>query len=173
MVIDLPGWLYILSAAQFDTQDKRVWVGLGVAVMAAMYLVLRPMLRRKKDPLEKRPFANLHSQRAVEHQMSNLLVELSEMARQLTAQLDTRATKLELLIREADEKITLLKTMSTGAAVTPPTFVPADRPRMEPDGRHTKVYTLADEGRSAGEIATVLDRPKGEIELILALRARS
>ena len=32
------------------------------------------------------------------------------------------------------------------------------------------VYALADDGRSAQEIATQLGRPKGEIELILALR---
>ena len=40
--------------------------------------------------------------------MSNLVVEMSEMARQITAQLDTRAAKLELLIKEADEKIARL-----------------------------------------------------------------
>ena len=41
--------------------------------------------------------------------MNNLLVELSEMARQVTAQLDTRTLKLETLLKEADEKIQLLK----------------------------------------------------------------
>ena len=40
--------------------------------------------------------------------MESLLVELSEMARQISAQLDTRSQKLEILIREADEKIAAL-----------------------------------------------------------------
>jgi len=173
----VPGWLCILSTAQFDTQDKRLWIGIGVAVMAAMYLVVRPMMRRKKDPLEKMPFSNLHAQRTVEHQMSNLLVELSEMTRQLSAQLDTRAAKLELLIRDADEKLAALKEAAESSAVLPtslggPVFIPADRPKVVVDARHVKVYTLADEGRSPGEIASTLDRPKGEIELILALRAK-
>jgi len=38
----------------------------------------------------------------VERQMQSLLVELSEMSRQISAQLDTRSAKLELLIKEAD-----------------------------------------------------------------------
>lgn len=167
------GWLQILSATTFDTQDQRVWIGIGVAVMAAMYLIVRPMMRKKKDPLEKMPFSNLHTQRSVEQQMSNLLVELSDMTRQLSAQLDTRAARLELLIREADEKLASLKAASTAAVAIPAAaFSPADRPRHEPDSRHSQVYMLADEGRSPGEIATSLDRPKGEIELILALRAK-
>jgi hypothetical protein len=41
--------------------------------------------------------------------MGNLLVEYEGMIRRMTAQVDTRATKLEMLIREADEKIALLK----------------------------------------------------------------
>ena len=39
--------------------------------------------------------ASLASQCAVERDMSHLLVEMSEMARQITAQLDTRAAKFE------------------------------------------------------------------------------
>ncbi len=40
------------------------------------------------------------------------------------------------------------------------------------DARHRQVYALADQGRSAAEIARQIDRPYGEIELILALRPR-
>jgi hypothetical protein len=108
--------------------------------------------------------------------MSNLPVELSEMARQITAQLDTRAGKLELLIKEADEKIAALR------EATPPTTAlpyampvekpPADsEPAARVDPAHAEVYTLADQGRSAREIAAQLSRPDGEIELILALRS--
>ena len=41
--------------------------------------------------------------------MGNLLVELSEMARQVTAQLDTRTLKLETLLKDADQRIAALK----------------------------------------------------------------
>jgi DNA-binding NarL/FixJ family response regulator len=40
------------------------------------------------------------------------------------------------------------------------------------DPRHAEVYDLADEGQSAQEIARQTGRPRGEIELILALRGR-
>lgn len=168
----------LLGQTQFDPNDKRVWIAMGVAMLAATYLVLRPMLKKKKDPLEKLPFSNLHTQRSVERQMQHLLVELSEMVRQMNAQIDTRAGKLEVLIREADEKLAALKDATGSTAKLPaasPGYVPpppADRPAMTSDSRHAQVYALADEGRNAGEIASSLDRPKGEIELILALRAR-
>jgi DNA-binding NarL/FixJ family response regulator len=40
------------------------------------------------------------------------------------------------------------------------------------DPRHVEVYRLADQGQSPHQIAQRLNRPSGEIELILALRAR-
>ena len=44
--------------------------------------------------------------------MQNVLVELSNMARQITSQLNTRAAKLELLLQEADQKIAQLQRLS-------------------------------------------------------------
>jgi hypothetical protein len=40
------------------------------------------------------------------------------------------------------------------------------------DPRHAEVYRLADQGQTPQQIAQRLGRPSGEIELILALRAR-
>jgi hypothetical protein len=126
-----------------------------------------------------------------------------ETARQMTAQLDTRAAKLDLLIRQADQRLDALKSAGHGgvAAVaaapagnaqshpaddanastaveesreTAPaspaaTSLPAETP---PDPRHAEIYAMADSGRSPHEIARSLDRPNGEVELILALRRR-
>ncbi len=134
--------------------------------------MIRPWFR-KKDPLSKPPaFASLAQQRSVERQMQNVLVELSDMARQITAQLDTRAAKLESLIREAEEKIAVMKSLQSPPGLAPPGFGPTvDSPQTPPsDPRHAQVYALADQGRSSMEIAQQLNRPSGEIELILALR---
>jgi len=148
------------------------WIVLAIGMIAVAYLMFRPRFR-KRDPLAKPPaFASLSSQRAVERQMQNLLVELSEMARQISAQLDSRAGKLDLLINQADQKIaTLLQLAAASSNHSPPAEDQTKSPVDEPDPNHVEVYTLADQGRSARQIAQALGRPSGEIELILALRS--
>jgi hypothetical protein len=170
--------LALTDSAGRQLSQPEMWVLMGLGAAGLIYLiVIRPMMR-KKDPLEKPPaFASLSQQRAVERQMQNLLVELSEMARQITAQLDTRAAKLELLLKEADQKIAALhagERGNNGSSLPPPTMVSSD-PTLaaisdEPDPRHAEVYALADQGRDPYEIASQLGRPRGEVELILALR---
>jgi DNA-binding NarL/FixJ family response regulator len=167
--------------------DPATWMAFGVAALAVGYVMLRSR-RVKSDPLNRTAFgsSSLAQQRAVERQMSNLLVELSEMARALSAGLDTRSAKLEALIDEADRRIADLKRLSdpspVGAATdsnepgpTPPVTAPADEAvgPVEVDPRHAEVYAMADSGRSVAEIATALNRHSGEVELILALRPRS
>jgi DNA-binding NarL/FixJ family response regulator len=123
----------------------------------------------------------LSQQRNVERQMQNLLVELSEMTRQITAQLDTRTQKLMMLIEEADQKIARLEQLgrsrdlpTTESFTEPRRREPEIAPVFKPavvDSQHQSVYELADKGRSAPEIARELNRPRGEVDLILALRA--
>ena len=170
------------------------WVIVSAVALVALYLMLRSGYRKRKDPLERPPSqTSLAQQRSVERQMQNLLVELSQMAQQITAQLDTRSTKLALMIDDADEKAVRLQRLlddcraAVAAAGTPPAVTPAaaiDAPAplpptepsiALPDGsefRHRQVYALADQGRSAPDIARQLQRLTGEIELILALRPR-
>ncbi len=176
----------MLLLLQTSLTDERNLPLIGMGALALAYVVLRPMLKRKRDPLERAPAqTSMAQQRAVERQMQNLLVDLTEMARQIGAQLDTRAARLEALIHEADERIAQLQAMGTGTAArpqetshpgtAPPGPLPPDRPRDPASPplespHHDEVYALADAGYSAKEIAARLDRPSGEIELILALR---
>jgi hypothetical protein len=164
------------------TNDYLIY---GLGVTALIYLVVRPMLRKKKDPLDKPVSMGLSQQRQVERDMNNVLVELSQMARQITAQLDTRSAKLEALIEEADRKIEELKRLQQKAApaatanpmvakrpgVEQKPAPPAAKVKAVEEDRHTEVYSLADSGHSAQDIASRLNRPRGEIELILALRS--
>ena len=169
------------------------WIAISVGILAVVYVTfVRPLRKKKvKDPLERPAgFSTLAQQRAVERDMSNLLVELSEMARQMTAQLDTRAAKLEVLLKEADERIAILRSLgrsqpdSTVSDSTPnasdgvivearASSISTRLPEPKMDPRHAQVYDLADEGLSPPEIARQLGRPSGEIELILALRSDS
>lgn len=170
------------------------WLLVIAVGLTIFYAVMRPMRKKKKDPLTRaglRP--GLSGQRAVERDMTNLLVELSEMARQVTAQLDTRTLKLEMLLKDADERIAALQEANrqppasngnghgngngtsnsngngNGSAHETPAPPP---PAPVVDPRHLPVYELADQDLSAAQIAFKLGRPRGEIELILALRER-
>jgi type II secretory pathway component PulM len=167
-----------LNLSQTPPITPQTWMVVALAMITIVYAVfVRPMLKQKKDPLARLPGkpGALARQRDVERQMETLLVELSEMARQISAQLDTRAAKLEVLIKEADEKIAALR-----REPPTPTAVGRDlRPMVgDPgashveDARHVAVYQLADSGLNPGQIAQRLGRPSGEIELILALRSR-
>jgi len=168
-----------------DKDLVQHWPMYALAAATLIYLtVIRPMRAKKKDPLDKPiPGVGLAQQRAVERDMSNLLVELSEMARQVTGQLDTRAKKLEVLIEEADRRIAELRSLSgaggpngggggKGADAPKSLGIPTGSRAGTPDPRHAEVYALADAGRSAADIAQALNRPRGEVELILALRPR-
>jgi hypothetical protein len=158
------------SPILLDLDPATKWAAIGLTIATVMYaVVIRPFFR-KKDPLSKAPaYASLAQQRSVERQMQNVLVELSEMSRQITAQLDTRAGKLEALIREADEKIAAMKSAQS-SPLFPPARIDIPDPAPISDPRHAQIYALADQGRSSMEIAQQLNRPSGEIELILALR---
>jgi hypothetical protein len=161
-------------------ENAPQWIAIAIGVLGLAYIVMRPKFGRKKDPLENPgPRISLSQQRSLERDMSNLVVELSDMARQITAQLDTRAAKLEALLAEADERIAELRRLNDRATASPATreereptpSTPEPQAAEEPvDPRHVAVYALADEGLSAQAIAQRLGRPSGEIELILALR---
>jgi hypothetical protein len=159
---------YLLDLPHIDPFQR--WTLICAVALTLLYLFMRPR-RKRKDPLARPSSLSLAGQREVEKQMTELLVELEQMARQMTSQLETRSTKLELLIREADARIASLQ--SAGASA--PAHEPAQLEQVPPcaslsDPRHGDIYEMADRGDSAHDIAQRLSRPHGEIELILALR---
>ena len=166
---------YLLDLQHLDSFQK--WTLICASALTVVYVVMRSFKKRAKDPLSHPANLTLAGQREVERQMTELLVELEQMARQMTAQLETRANKLELLIKEADEKIAILQNAAPPAtsAITEIVAVETD-PKSAAfpigDARHIEIYELADAGQSARQIAQHLLRPQGEIELILALRPR-
>lgn len=159
---------YLLDLPHLDSFQK--WAIVCASALTVIYVVMRPF-KKHKDPLDHAPNLSLAGQRQVEKQMTELLVELEQMARQMSSHLDTRAAKLEILLKEADEKIDLLRQgVAEGAAPRAVRIDAAAALSAGPDERHTEIYDLADQGRSARQIAQHLHRPQGEIELIIALR---
>jgi len=92
--------------------------------------------------------------------MERLVVELEELAREISAKIDTKMKTLEVLIRQADERIEALKALSP---------VSEERKR-ELAGRYGEVYELADSGMSLEDISKKTGMQAGEVELVLSLR---
>lgn len=125
-------------------------------------------------------------------QIQNLMAELAELSRQINGQIDTRLAKLELLIREADRKLAQLEEGS-GRPVQPtaPFVNPRQSAQPKPPGSADRepralgetfnqstnpadleVMQLFEKGLAPVAIAQRLNRPLGEIELILTLKGK-
>lgn len=125
-------------------------------------------------------------------------VQMHETARALSAQLDSKMGALQALISEADRAAARLEAAGAESpdslrqpppAESPPTTQaealrpsgPSDQAPGEADEasqrrsvgrRQEEVYTLADYGLDAAEIARRVGSPVGEVELILGLREK-
>lgn len=188
----------LLAQLNLDDPALKGYIAIAMGVFGLVYLMYRGAAKKRRDPLERSAFGGsvgLAQQRAVERQMQGLLVEMADMARQISAQLDTRAARLEDLIRQADERLAAMK-MGAGESEPlggrGPMELPAGDVPREPitetaapftgaqetpaftvtSPEHADIYALADAGRSPVEIARELSRPRGEVELILALRPK-
>lgn len=113
--------------------------------------------------------------RLLQQSLTDLLLQLEEMSREINGQIDTRLRAMNLLIQEADQKIRELQRLQGDGrpAVTASQRIPAPRPEPRPEfasERYAKVYGLAEKGLSVVEIAREMKLMTGEVELILALR---
>ncbi len=92
--------------------------------------------------------------------MERLLLELEELSREISGRIDTKMKTLEVLIRQADERIQALEgAMPEGG-----------KSIREAASRYKEIYELADSGTSLEEIASRTGIQSGEVELILSLR---
>ncbi len=108
-----PTPLSIAVPAQVAPGDWQQWVLIVGGFTLLGYFYLRSRGVRRRDPLSRAPkqvatATDLARHRATERQLESLLVDLEQMSRQISAQLDTRAARLEALLAEADEKIAAL-----------------------------------------------------------------
>jgi len=94
-----------------------------------------------------------------------VMADAEELTRRLAAVLDNKAAALEILLDRANEASTRLE-QAAGTSTNQP--APGVTPAGDPIA--AEVYALADQGRTALEIASALDEPTGKVELILALR---
>jgi len=153
---------------------------MGLALLATIIFV---NLRRKRSGSDENltPHERLERNKQLggtRNDLRTMMVELEELTRRFSAQLDNKSTRLEQLIKEADERIEQLNRAGTSSSSPDPREAAssngsADDPPAEPDDPLTRdVYRLADDGNDATEIARQLDEHIGKVELILALRQK-
>jgi hypothetical protein len=196
----------------------------GAALIFALRRWRRGVLRKNESearverqvdhhPMEIRDGRAQHSALSVREmtaELSALLADLEETSRRVAAQIENRRTGLELLLKEADEKIKRLEALtraagssggtSVGQGVVPARAETVERkpqvigassamrdaaatlsrlraergaPTAAEDPAYRPIYVMADQGKTAREIAQELGRQPGEVELILALRGRA
>ena len=151
-----------------STQQFSPWLGVAAIALIVVALLLRRLRRRAADA----------TRRGLEGEMHALTHELSAMIASAESQLDARARRLEHLLHEADQRIATLHRLSSESHQTAPIdsddgdAAPPLSMSADVDARHAQIYQLHAEGLSPQQIADQLGRPKGEVELILALRPR-
>ncbi|HEY5314452.1 MAG TPA: hypothetical protein VIK18_18105 [Pirellulales bacterium] len=173
-----------------------------VGVMTCMLLVrTQKQLKSTGGSHAKAGGQHAGRQRAKEEtqatrQIEQWEVRMHEVARELSAQLDSKIVAVELLVREAQEQIARWQRLTAaGQPSAPPQgdnipneLAPAahvgtqaaalarsssPRPHVlarSSSRRHQEVYALSDAGQSSAAIAAQLGSPIGEVELILGLR---
>lgn len=112
----------VLAATTTPPPDPTTtYVILGAAALFLVYGMQRMSKRKRSSPPENTFFTrnSLAQERRAQQDMENVLVELSKMSRELSAQLDTRAAKLDALIGDADERIARLETLLRQAPARP------------------------------------------------------
>ncbi len=168
-----------------DAPPQNVlWIVVILAVAAAIMWWSLRRIKRQKEANDRSTEALLRdsprrpasvgdaAHRQLQQSLTELLLQLEEMSREINGQIDTRLRAMNLLIQEADLKIRELQRLQ-GDAAAPAPRIPAPRPEPRPQfasERYAKVYALAEKGLTVVEIAREMKLMTGEIELILALR---
>lgn len=187
----------ILAAGPMPELPWQAVAGLVVFTTTLVIMARRRAARQRLGPKPgtRRKHRQDDAPRGGEADIRDLLIELEKSAREITAQIDTRFRKLELLASATDARIAELRRLNGGADAADPLSDgiaaeasgidvtisdegEASATRREVTSAATgyretdfdRICDLADSRLTAGEIASRLRRPIGEVELILALR---
>ncbi len=136
-------------------------------VLLAVIIMLRHWRRssRTRTELDRDPrerIDEINDRSMSRDRIETQMAEAEELARRLSATLDNKAARLEILLEQAERAIAQLGGTPIADRPARPNGLPSD---------HDTIFRLADQGRTPTQIALELDRPIGQVELILNLRA--
>jgi hypothetical protein len=106
-------------------------------------------------------------------QEAEMLRDIRELTDRLANELDAKAERLEKLLKAAEQRANALQTLPAQHRIVetkPEVRRGAAGGPTAADGPYREVYDLADQGLSVLEIAQRLDKPTGQVGLILNLR---
>jgi hypothetical protein len=145
--------------------------GTLVLVITVTRLLRKASNRMRSKPIET-PRETIGRVRAdasaAREPLSTMMAEANELSTSLAKMLDAKAARLELLIEQADERITSLRNMPDHRAPAGPSRPPvpgASGPRLD-----DQVLAMVDAGCDVTQVARRLGCSIGEVELIVALR---
>jgi multidrug resistance efflux pump len=161
---------------------------LGLFMMLATWRRVRRSQAHDQLTVQERVSNVMPKADGVYTQINDLMTELADLSRQINGQIDTRIAKLDLLNAQADETINHLQRLledtqaksTSGQMPATTASVPKEvrrsdaEPNQAPiESQETRnILNWANQGRSPVSIAQELNRPVGEIELILALNKK-
>ena len=160
-----------------------------LAVAISLY-TLRKRQAQRTEPPRRGPRARREAAeeaRRTQDAGRQLMLELEQFARRMNAELDTKFARLEVVVRDADERLAELRELveaspaagatldqptaerasaeaAPSAAVADPPALPADDPQVR------EICERAAAGEPAARIAQQVGLPLGEVELVLNLR---
>ena len=160
----------------------------GILLFQSNRYFSRQTKRRSLSETLHEPKAAPDPVRSLPHEGQRWEVQMRELARELSARLDSKMGALEQLISEADRAAARLEQALRAArqeaagekridiAELAVAQAPATSPQPgAPSGyqeRYEEIYLLSDYGYPAEEIAHRVGSPVGEVELILGLRKK-
>lgn len=167
------------------------WAYVLFLLALALVLILPRRLARRSRILPK---VRMSETDRLKRSMDELLIQLQEVAREVNATMDTKMIALKVLVEEADlacrqaeAKIAELQSLLEAPPVETDAALRSTSELSEPEAEsrcnrdragervqlEADVLRLAEEGRTELEIAQETGIPRGEIELVLALRRKT
>ena len=177
----VPGEFVAVTSGRVDT-TQIVLLGLGLVGLTILILSTHRRIRRSQRQPRKsirEVLAETEARQSATRDLEAVMLELDQLSRDIHGRIDTKLARLDVLIREADQRIAKLSEPGRAAESEPTLEITLDQadpygpqPSVRParEDSHSAIYSLADRGLSPGQIAQNLNRLSGEVELILALR---
>jgi hypothetical protein len=110
-----------ILAAERGGMDPMLLVGIVMVALTILLGTINMQRRRKTRTPDMGDYvraqaAKIRQKQGVQEDLEQIVVQITELARQLNAQMDTRFAKLDQVIGEADEKIAALEALLRQAA---------------------------------------------------------